>query len=66
MDSVRAALHESQFKIIPLYVVLGLDAARQFILYLKQAVFISVPTKDLSSDWLPLIDIRWVELLNMR
>lgn len=33
--SVRVALHDSQYKITPIYFMLGIDTSPQFLLYLR-------------------------------
>lgn len=54
-DPPRAALHDSQSKIILLYLILC--AAPQFILHLKPAVLAPPVLRQLSFDWLPLINM---------
>lgn len=38
LDSSRVALHDSQFKIIPVYLTVDFSAGSQFLNYLKQAI----------------------------
>lgn len=46
----KVAVHDSQFEIILIYLIVGLGAAPQFTHCLKQVAYLS----SLSSDWPPL------------
>lgn len=53
----------TQFKIIILYVILGLGAAPHLILSVKPTVLAPPPLRHLSSDWLSLSKTRFEQHL---
>lgn len=57
LDSTRVALHDSQLKMIIVYVILGLNAAPSVQLLFTTSLLASFPLSlnQLSSDWMPLI-----------
>lgn len=57
LDSTRVALHDSQLKMIIVYVILGLNATPSVQLLFKTSLLASFPLSlnQLSSDWMPLI-----------
>lgn len=58
LGTTKVTLHNSQLKIILIYLILGLVEALQ-LSYLKQALLGPLPLRLLLSDWLPLRAEGW-------